>query len=125
MGIFHTVALAALLVASPGWSEAFTTPTYSIGARTPTSTLTPTLRTTNISNNNRNGLVCPGATADGPCDAPSDVEATLLEDARPLREAIVTNIRGEMVALGDAMTQTTVSEKTFDTSVVVFLRHMG
>ena len=42
-----------------------------------------------------------------------------------LRNAIVTNVKGELVKLGDAMTSEVLSEKTYDTSVVVFLRHMG
>lgn len=60
-----------------------------------------------------------------PCEAPSGVDAIRLENASPLRNALVTNIKGELVSLGDAMTSPALSEKTYDTSVVVFLRHMG
>jgi hypothetical protein len=60
-----------------------------------------------------------------PCEAPSDVEAAFLDDASSLKNALVTNIKGEVVALGDAMASKAVSAKTFDTSVLVFLRHLG
>ena len=60
-----------------------------------------------------------------PCEAPSGVDAIRLENASSLRNALVTNIKGELVSLGDAMSTQALSEKTYDTSVVVFLRHMG
>lgn len=99
MAIFKAVASAALLLlASAGQSDAFTTTSY----RARTSCLFST-----------------------PCEAPEGVDAVKLQDASPLRNAMVTNIDGELVQLGDAMVSTGLSEKTFDTSVVVFLRHMG
>ena len=63
--------------------------------------------------------------ASTPCEAPSDVDVVQLQDASPLRNAMVTNVKGELVKLGDAMASEVLSEKTYDTSVVVFLRHMG
>ena len=60
-----------------------------------------------------------------PCEAPEDIDVVKLQDATSLRNAMVTNIKGELVKLGDAMTSEVLSEKTYDTSVVVFLRHMG
>ena len=60
-----------------------------------------------------------------PCEAPQGVDAIRLQDASSLRNAVVTNVKGELVKLGDAMTSQALSQKTYDTSVVVFLRHMG
>lgn len=117
MGIFQTFATAALLVASAGRSGAFA----------PSST--GRFRSSSIRTNTGifDSALCAatGNKETPPCEAPSGVEAILLEDAKPLKNALVTNIKGEMVSLGDAMSTKALSAKTFDTSVVVFLRHMG
>ena len=118
MGIFNAIASAALLAASAGWSDAFA-PTI-VGSFQPTS---GALCRREISNT----ILC-AATEDSsstPCEAPSDVEAAILDNASALRNALVTNIKGEIVPLGDAMATSALSAKTYDTSVVVFLRHMG
>ena len=59
-----------------------------------------------------------------PCDVPSDVDddaTLLLKDSNSIRNAIVTNVDGEKLSLGDLIG----IEKDEMTSVVVFLRHMG
>lgn len=116
MAIFKTIASAALLVASSGWSDAFTPASLGRGFQTNNNI--------NIISNTALCAVIEDSTAT-PCDAPSDVETVVMDDAKFLRNALVTNIKGELVSLGDAMTTKSLSEKTFDTSVVVFLRHMG
>lgn len=131
MATFKAIASAALLVASATWADAFAPMT------TTTTTTTTIARIPSHGVLGRTAILFPDtilcATTSGvdddssptPCEAPSDVEAALLEDASALRESIVTNIKGERVSLGDAMTTKNLSEKTYDTSVVVFLRHMG
>jgi hypothetical protein len=59
-----------------------------------------------------------------PCDMPSDVEEVIgtLKNSKSLRNAIVTNIDGEQIELGDMMG---IEKDKPMTSVVVFLRHMG
>mmetsp|Transcript_1171 Transcript_1171/g.1312 ORF Transcript_1171/g.1312 Transcript_1171/m.1312 type:complete len:127 (-) Transcript_1171:139-519(-) len=56
-----------------------------------------------------------------PCDVPSDIEEVVLKDSKSIRNAIVTNVDGEQITIGDMM-GTTQDDMT---SVVVFLRHMG
>jgi len=56
-----------------------------------------------------------------PCDIPSDIEEVVLKDSKSIRNAIVTNVDGEQITIGDMM-GTTQDDMT---SVVVFLRHMG
>ena len=109
MAIYKTIASAALLVALAGWSDAFTPASLGRGVQA----------------NNKINILSNTALCATPCDAPSDVEAVVMDDAKFLRNALVTNIKGDLVSLGDAMTSNALSEKTFDTSVVVFLRHMG
>ena len=119
MGISRKIATAALLIASAIWSEAFTPSFVRYSAST-------SCDHTEYSSASKTFLRASNPDSEGiPCEAPSDVEAVVLDDAGALRNALVTNIKGERVALGDAMTSKTLSEKTFDTSVVVFLRHMG
>jgi len=117
MAIFKAIASAALLVASAGWSDAFA-PVSRFPASNSNSLQPQTLSS---------GALCmaDGDSEPTPCEAPSDVEAAFLDDASSLKNALVTNIKGEVVALGDAMASKTVSTKTFDTSVLVFLRHLG
>ena len=120
MGISRKIATAALLIASAIWSDAFTPASF---VRYSAST---NCDHTEYSSASKTFLRASNPDSEGtPCEAPSDVEAVVLDDAGALRNALVTNIKGERVALGDAMTSKTLSEKTFDTSVVVFLRHMG
>jgi len=52
-----------------------------------------------------------------PCDIPTDIEPTTLQDASALRSAVVTNIDGDFVPLSRVMGD--------GDSIVVFLRHMG
>jgi len=56
-----------------------------------------------------------------PCDVPLDIEEVVLKDSKSIRNAIVTNVDGEQITIGDMM-GTTQDDMT---SVVVFLRHMG
>jgi len=49
---------------------------------------------------------------------PSDVEEEILNNASALRNAALTNVRGERIVLGDLLRENT-------SNVVVFLRHMG
>lgn len=118
MGIFKAIASAALLVGSAGWSDAFAPTTV---CRFPTTS--SAIHRRGFANTILGAVDKDSSST--PCEAPSDVEAAVLDDASALRNAVVTNIKGEMVALGDAMTTNALSEKTYDTSVVVFLRHMG
>ena len=120
MVFFRSITVASLL-ALAGDSNAFAP--VSLGLPTPTATsfvfsnivdVGPTLAASSDDN---------GGTA--PCEAPSDIESVVLSSAKPLRESIVTNIKGRQVLLGDVMEGTSLSETVFDTSVVVFLRHMG
>jgi hypothetical protein len=62
--------------------------------------------------------------ASEPCDMPSDIEEIdgTLKNSKSLRNAIVTNIDGEQIELGDMMG---IEKDKPMTSVVVFLRHMG
>ena len=59
-----------------------------------------------------------------PCDMPSDMEEIdgTLKNSNALRNAIVTNVDGEQIALGDMLG---LEKDKPMTSVVVFLRHMG
>ena len=59
-----------------------------------------------------------------PCDMPSDMEEIdgTLKNSKALRNAIVTNVDGEQIALGDMLG---LEKDKPMTSVVVFLRHMG
>ena len=59
-----------------------------------------------------------------PCDMPSDMEEIdgTLKNSKALRNAIVTNVDGEQLALGDMLG---LEKEKPMTSVVVFLRHMG
>lgn len=59
-----------------------------------------------------------------PCDVPSDVDddaTLLLKDSNSIRNAVVINVDGEKLSLGDLIG----IGKDDMTSVVVFLRHMG
>lgn len=90
------------------------------------------IKNINVSKNSATAVVLPIASSalsasdqgqgqeQEPCDMPSDVEEVTLKNSKSLRSAIVTNIDGEEIALGDMMG----IEKDM-TSVVVFLRHMG
>lgn len=112
MRIFNTIASTLLASASlAAYSDAFT-PISCIGNRAAAA---------GVVSASTSGLWA----TEQPCDIPSDVEETVLADATPLRNAVVTNVHGDKVTLGDMMVGTSVSEKKYDTSVVVFLRHMG
>ena len=113
MAIFKAIASAALLaMASPaGWADAFAP--ASVGR----------IQHQSYHYNTEGSLYSTEAAT--PCEAPEDVDVVELKDASSLRNAMVTNVKGELVKLGDAMTSEVLSEKTYDTSVVVFLRHMG
>lgn len=52
-----------------------------------------------------------------PCDIPTDIQSSTLQNSMPLRNAIVTSIDDQLVPLSKPMGE--------GTSVVVFLRHMG
>ena len=69
-----------------------------------------------------------GSSSTTPCDTPSeeDVQAGAVDlvsqkgSAQLLRSAMLTNADGEKVQLGDSM-----GSSADDTSIVVFLRHLG
>jgi len=57
------------------------------------------------------------ATTTTPCDMPSNTDIPESVTAKNIRSAVLTNVDGDRIKLGDVMGR--------GTSVVVFLRHLG
>ena len=116
MRIHRTIAVALAASASfAAYSEAFTSSTPSI--RSVAAVASPpsfALFSTIDSEEQQAAAVAPAQ----PCDMPSDVEEEILNNALALRNAALTNARGERIVLGDLLQENT-------SNVVVFLRHMG
>ena len=80
---------------------------------------------TSSNNENENTAAPKATTTTTVCDLPTDIEpvgdfVSQKGSGKLLRSAVLTDVNGNQIKLGDKMGSTTTS-----TSIVVFLRHLG
>jgi len=105
-------------ISTISYTSAFTLNNNNVNRPLPSCTQS---RSSSSSSSSSVGTFLSATSEQQPCDVPSDIEGVVLSNSKSIRNAIVTNVDGEQINLGDMMG----IEKDDMTSVVVFLRHMG
>ena len=124
MRIFNSSVVSAFLLSAAAMTNAFTP--INIIKHTNINKNSNARISSSSSNSNSCIVLSSSSTEEQqqPCDMPSDMEEIdgTLKNSKALRNAIVTNVDGEQIALGDMLG---LEKDKPMTSVVVFLRHMG